>query len=89
MRFTIRDVLWLTALVAVSVAWSVHYRSQSSLRQERDSAINRMTQLTVFLERRGLEVFVDEHRHHVVVWRKDGRDMSPESVAGMAAEPDP
>jgi hypothetical protein len=86
-RFTIRDVLWLTVVVAVSVAWSVHYRSQSSLRRERDSANRRLTNLTDFLERCGLEVFVDDTRLHVVVGRKDGKSLT--SVADVVAEPHP
>jgi hypothetical protein len=28
-RFTIRDVLWLTALVAMGVAWGVHARREN------------------------------------------------------------
>lgn len=30
MRFTIRDVLWLTALVALAVAWWLEYRSHTA-----------------------------------------------------------
>jgi hypothetical protein len=39
-RFTIRDVLWLTALVALGVGWWIHARAMSaeilSLRRQLD-----------------------------------------------------
>jgi hypothetical protein len=38
-RFSIRDVLWLTALAAVLVAWWIQYRSDTEARQRDAQAI--------------------------------------------------
>ena len=86
-RFTIRDMLWLTVVVALGVGWSVHYRSQATLRRERDSATRRLANLTNFLEQRGLDVFVDDQRWHVVVSRKDRQALT--SVADQVVGPQP
>jgi hypothetical protein len=86
-RFTIRDVLWLTVVVAASVAWWIDHRSHRTLRKERDSAINRLTMLTNMLERRGLEVFVDDRR--AVIARKDGGSVTSTTIAEFATEPNP
>ena len=40
-RFTIRDVLWLTVVVAMGVAWLV---DRGNLRREKSVAVNRMAQ---------------------------------------------
>jgi hypothetical protein len=43
MRFTIRDVLWLTVVVALAVAWSLNYfqmlRHTEQVERERDQQI--------------------------------------------------
>jgi hypothetical protein len=86
-RFTIRDMLWLTLVVGLAVAWCIHYRSQATLRRERDSALRRFTNLTNFLEGRGLDVFVDDQRQHVVMSRKDGQSLT--AVADQIVQPQP
>ena len=40
-RFTIRDVLWLTVVVAVLIAWRIERSKSSALSRERDEAIAR------------------------------------------------
>ena len=40
-RFTIRDVLWLTVLVALLIAWRIERGKSNALSRERDEAIAR------------------------------------------------
>jgi hypothetical protein len=87
MKFSIRDILWLTAIAAMFCGWWVERSGQISMRRERDSAVTRLTRLTEFLQSRGLDVFVDGRRQRVVMWRTDGGNLPPESVAKTAIEP--
>jgi hypothetical protein len=49
MRFTIRDMLWLTVVVALAVAWSLNYfqmlRYTEQVERERDQQIAQTAQL--------------------------------------------
>jgi hypothetical protein len=40
-RFTIRDVLWLTIVVAMGVGWWIEHRKAVALKSERDEAVSR------------------------------------------------
>ena len=56
-RFTIRDVLWLTALVGVGLAWfSEHRSAQAALRR-----FERLRQMVVDSERHGHRIVSNEH----------------------------
>jgi hypothetical protein len=37
-RFTIRDLLWLTVVVALAVGWYVQYREATELRYQKGRA---------------------------------------------------
>jgi len=39
LRFTIRDLLWLMALIAVGLAWWMEQQKTIAVRQERDEAV--------------------------------------------------
>jgi len=39
LRFTIRDMLWLVALVGVGLAWWMEQQKVIAVRQERDEAV--------------------------------------------------
>jgi hypothetical protein len=41
LRFTLRDMLWLVALIGVGLAWWMEQRKVIAVRQERDEAIAR------------------------------------------------
>jgi hypothetical protein len=38
-RFALRDLLWLTALIAIAIAWSMNQRKLATVMQERDEAV--------------------------------------------------
>ena len=44
LRFTIRDLLWLTAVIAIGTAW---FADRAIIRRERDSLEQRQAELDV------------------------------------------
>ena len=54
-RFTIRDVLWLTAVVALAVGWWVHAQRLVPLAKAGQRASNQLSELELMLERQGYE----------------------------------
>jgi hypothetical protein len=54
-RFTIRDVLWLTAVVALAVGWWVHAQRLVHLANAGQRASNQLSELEFLLENHGYE----------------------------------
>jgi hypothetical protein len=56
MRFTIRDLMWLTVVMAMGVGWITDHRSTSALRAEAASLRWQLTTLIGLANERGLSV---------------------------------
>src|SRR5262245_50200476 len=54
-RFTIRDLLWLTVVVALAVGWRVHSHPIGALGSADQAALKRVEELERILERHGYE----------------------------------
>ena len=52
-RFTIRDVLWLTLVLALGLGWFVHQRNYVGLRDELHAAVEWRERVELACERHG------------------------------------
>ena len=68
-RFTIRDILWLTALVALGVGWWLDHRRLAPLVPQHRELIARFTSLHEQVEADGISVYRDPNGPGVVVMR--------------------
>jgi hypothetical protein len=59
MRFTIRELVLLTLVVAMSVGWWVERRNNAPLRAEIESVREQLDTLARLVRDRGFEVFID------------------------------
>jgi hypothetical protein len=66
LRFLIRDLLWLTALCAVLVAWSLHALSQSKIIENLKASQSNLRQELRDRELRsyGADSFIERNLNH-------------------------
>jgi hypothetical protein len=66
-RFTIRDVLWLTVVVALAVGWWIDHRKTKKLEAQYVDLSQRITSLVEQLEARVISTFIDPEGAGVVI----------------------
>ena len=59
MRFTIRDVIWLTVVIAMGLGWWVERRNNAPLRAEVATVRDQLDTLVLLIRARGFQVVVD------------------------------
>ena len=70
LRFTIRDLLWLTLVVAILMAWWIDHRKSSRLRGDLDAAIRHLSST----ERVCSELITDLNALKATIANRDASD---------------
>jgi hypothetical protein len=70
-KFTIRDLLWLTVVVALGVGWWIDHRWPSKLREENEEMRKQLSSLTALLDKAGVKVKVE--KGHVEIYATGAR----------------
>jgi len=68
-RFSIRDVLWLTALAALGVGWWLDHRRLAPIVPQHRELMTRFTSLYEQVEADGISVYKDPNGPGVVVMK--------------------
>ena len=76
-RFTIRDVLWLTALVAMGLAWWVGYRQQESALNEMELLRTENENLNFAFRVTGYEIKPGPNGHVFVSRKPEDAEPNP------------
>ena len=59
-RFTIRDLLWMTVVVALAMGWVVNYHQLAVSRTQRDDARNKLVKVQTVLSHQNVALYFDD-----------------------------